>query len=69
MHEHYLPILVRSGSVTDWERQFCASLIRQTHRGKALSDKQAATLARIVKKFMADAMQPDDAPEMIEPNG
>jgi hypothetical protein len=69
MHEHYLPILVRSGIVTDWERDFCASLIRQTNRGSTLSEKQAATLARIVKKFMADAMQPDDAPEMIERNG
>ena len=69
MAEHYLPILVRSGIVSDWERKFCASLIRQTNRGKALTDKQAATLARIVKRFMADAMQPDDGPEMIEQNG
>jgi hypothetical protein len=69
MHEHYLPILVRSGIVTDWERDFCASLIRQTNRGRTLSEKQEATLARIVKRFMADAVQPDDDPEMIERNG
>jgi hypothetical protein len=68
MHEHYLPVLVRSGIVTDWERDFCASLIRQTNRGRELTEKQAATLARIVKRFMADAMQPEE-PDLIEKNG
>lgn len=69
MLNHYLPLLVRSGIVTDWERDFCISLIGQTNRGRALSEKQEAILARIVKKFMADAMQPDDGPDLIEKNG
>lgn len=52
----YLPILVADGGVTDWERKFCASLIAQQRRGARITEKQAATLTRIVKAFQARAM-------------
>lgn len=52
----YLPALVRSGVVTEWERGFCASLIAQTRKGRQVTDKQAVTLARIVDKFRREMM-------------
>ena len=52
----YLPVLVRSGVVTDWERGFCASLIAQTRRGRRPTEKQAQTLGRIVEKFRRETM-------------
>lgn len=53
----YLPILVRDGGVTEWERKFCASLIRQERAGRRLSEKQAATLRGIVERFQERAMR------------
>lgn len=47
---HWLPILVR-GDVSEWERQFCASLITQTRRGRRLTDKQNTILHRIRDEF------------------
>jgi len=55
----YLPILVRDGGVTDWERGFCASLIARTRKGLRLTDKQVATLQRIVDAFQARSMGGD----------
>lgn len=52
----YLPILVRDGGVTDWERKFCASLIAQQRRGRAVTPRQEETLTRIVEAFQARAM-------------
>jgi len=59
---NWLPILVR-GDVTDWERKFCASLIAQTRRGRALSPKQAATLTRIRDEYRARVMRDDEVIE------
>lgn len=56
----YLPILVRDGGVTDWERKFCASLIAQQRRGRALTLKQSESLTRIVSKFQARALRDDE---------
>lgn len=56
----YLPILVRDGGVTEWERKFCASLIRQTRSGRVVSEKQASTLRGIVERFQERAMGQDD---------
>jgi len=60
----YLPILVRDGGVTDWERKFCASLIAQQRRGRAITPKQAATLQRIVAAFQDRVMREET--EIIE---
>jgi hypothetical protein len=59
----YLPILVRDGGVTEWERSFCASLIRQTRAGRVPSDKQAQTLRGIVTRFQARALRDDGVVE------
>jgi hypothetical protein len=60
----YLPILVRDGGVTEWERKFCASLIAQQRRGRATTPKQAATLQRIVAAFQDRVMREET--EIIE---
>lgn len=59
----YLPILVRDGGVTEWERNFCASLIRQERAGRRLSEKQAVTLRGIVERFQARALRDDQVVE------
>lgn len=59
----YLPILVRDGGVTEWERNFCASLIRQERAGRRFSEKQAATLRGIVERFQRRAMKDDQVVE------
>lgn len=59
---NWLPILV-SGDVTDWERQFCASLIAQTRRGRRLSDKQGRILCRIRDDYRARVMGDDELTE------
>lgn len=60
---NYLPILVRSGVVTEWERGFCASLIRRQRNGFPLTDRQAATLQRIVDRFQQETMGDDGVVE------
>ncbi len=59
----YLPILVRDGEVTDWERKFCASLIAQERRGGRLTEKQAEILTRIVQAFQRRALTDDKVTE------
>ena len=56
---HYLPILVRDGGVTDWERGFCISMLALVNRGGRFSVKQAATLDRIVSEFQRRTMRGD----------
>lgn len=56
---HYLPILVRDGGVTDWERKFCASLIAQQRRGRQISGGQAQTLSRIAAAFRRRVLSDD----------
>lgn len=63
---HYLPILVRDGGVTDWEREFCISLLGQQRRGRVLSEKQLATLDKIVDAFKARSLTQDDTGEVLE---
>lgn len=47
----YMPILVRTSDVTDWERKFCASIIAQSRRGRPPSEKQIGVMRRLVDKF------------------
>lgn len=52
---HYVPLLVRSGVVSDWERRFCISLAGRAKRGPVmLSAKQAPILRRLVDRFLED---------------
>lgn len=57
---HYMPIIVRGSTVTDWERQFCASVIARSRRsGFAPSEKQITIMRRLVDTFR-DATLHDD---------
>lgn len=65
----YMPILVKDGDVDEWERKFCASIIRQ-NRGSAFSPskKQIGVMRRLVDKFRKRAMAEtdDDGWQVIE---
>jgi hypothetical protein len=54
---HYAPIIVRAEGISDWERKFCASIIAQQRKGRALSDKQLACMAKIVTRFQDAVMR------------
>lgn len=54
---HYAKHIVRSDVVTEWERNFCASIIRQTNAGRSLSAKQLEVMGRIVGKFQEAVMR------------
>lgn len=57
---HYMPIVVRSACVTDWERTFCASMVGKGKRQAfAPSQKQIGVMRRIVEKFQAETMADD----------
>ncbi len=65
----YLRTLVCDGGVSDWEREFCASLIAQQNKGREISEKQTAILERIVASFQRRAYAADDdAGDLLEPN-
>ena len=65
---NYMPHAVRSGSVNEWERKFCASMIaRQNRKAFRPTEKQIKTMAAIVEKFKADMFR-DDSP-LIEGEG
>jgi hypothetical protein len=58
--------LVESSLVSDWERGFCASVIRQSRRGGfAPTDKQVSILRRLASKWWAEGMADSDG-EVIE---
>lgn len=57
---HYMPILVRDGGVSDWERKFCASMVAaQRRKGFRVSAKQIAVMARIVSSFQKRTLRDD----------
>ena len=59
---HWARIAVRSPDVTEWERQFCASVIAQANRRAFKpTPKQSAAIERIRQKLI-DAAREDDAP-------
>ena len=47
----YMPIVVRDGGITPFERSFCASMIRHARRGRVPSARQVALMRRIVMEF------------------
>jgi hypothetical protein len=60
---HYAPIIVRSSFPTDRERKFLASLIAAERKGRALTEKQAAWLGAIVRRFQRKTMREEGARE------
>ena len=61
---HYMPIIVGSKCVTDWERKFCASMIHRNRSGRfSPSEKQLCVMRRVHEKFLADAMDDTELTE------
>lgn len=58
---HYMPILVRDGNVTEWERKFAASIIHRSRskNGFTPTAKQIAVMDRMVAEFQRRAMTED----------
>ena len=58
----YMPIVVRDGGISDWERKFCASIIAQNRRGPFRpSVRQIDAMRRIVHDFQRRTLRGDDA--------
>ena len=65
---HYMPIIVRSASISDWERKFCASMITRARRTAfEPTEKQVAVMQRIVTAFQAEVLRDD--PDDLQPVG
>lgn len=64
----YMPIIVRSAGITDWERKFCASIIKQSNAGNEISRKQIAVMQRIVNQFRERHLR-DDEETVIDGDG
>lgn len=60
---HYAAIIVASSVPTEWERKFCASIIAQLRRGRAVSQKQHEVMGRIVAKFQEATMRDSEVTE------
>lgn len=64
---HYMPIIVRSSGITEWERSFCASIIARSRRSAFTpSDRQRRTMRGIVRAFKERALRDDDVTEAAE---
>lgn len=49
---HYMPIVIRDGALTVWERTFCASIIARQRRGRFVpTQAQIGTMRRLVERF------------------
>lgn len=58
---HYMPLIVRSGGISDWERKFCASMIHKNRTGRfSPSEKQIGVMQRLVDQFKADTAETID---------
>lgn len=61
----FLPVIVRSDAVSDWEREFCISILSRNQKGRWLpSQRQAAVMRRVVDAFVRRELR--DNP-LIEP--
>lgn len=54
---HYMPIIVRSAGLSQYDRKFCASVIAKSRAGHFVpSGKQLSIMRRIVRQFQAATM-------------
>lgn len=58
---HYMPILVRDGGVSEWERKFAATIINRSRNknGFTPTAKQIAVMDRMVTEFQRRSMTDD----------
>jgi hypothetical protein len=60
---HWMPIIVRSHRLTDWERQFCASIVSRSRAGRfEPTARQVGIMAEIERKFRAASRDARAAP-------
>ena len=53
----YMPIIIRAPDISDWERQFCISIVGRIRRGAFCpTDKQIRVMTRIVDEFQTAVM-------------
>ena len=57
----WMPQVIRSAGLTDWERQFCASMIVRHRRSPAFTptDKQVGIMAKLVLQVQKAAFSED----------
>jgi hypothetical protein len=48
---HYMPLVVKAPSTAPEDRKFAASIIAQTRKGRAPSDRQVWRMRRMVERF------------------
>ena len=60
---------VASPKLTEWERDFATSAVRQIEDGRTLSEKQDAVVTRILDKLNGNAPAPVAAPTVVVPEG
>ena len=66
----YMPIIVRDGGISDWERKFCASITARHRRGPFTpSARQIDVMRRIVREFQHRRMRDDPLVERDEVSG
>lgn len=54
---HYMPIIIRSAVLSEFDRKFCASVIGRSKRGHFIpSGKQLSIMRRLVARFQAETM-------------
>lgn len=59
---HWMPMVVASAGLSDWERQFCASMIVRARDPRFVpTRKQMGAMHRLVARFQAETLR-DDAP-------
>lgn len=65
---NYMPMIVRDGNITAWERTFCASMIaRGKRQAFRPTQQQMSILRRIVRAFQNRNMRQDDGEwEVVE---
>lgn len=57
---HYMPILVRDSGVSEWERNFAASIIARSRRSNfEPTEKQINVMSRMVDAFQQRSMSAD----------
>lgn len=57
----YMPIIMRSGGISEWSREFCVSIVGRCKRGAFTpTDKQIGVMRRMVSEFQASMREADD---------
>lgn len=54
---HWMPIILRSFGITEWERTFCASMVAKSKRKRFQpSEKEAAAMRKVVDAYVRSTL-------------